>query len=56
LRKSSTVWIWQQGKRTDVYKILLNYKDGPIEKKAGKGPNLKKSLIATFKYYRLVGN
>jgi hypothetical protein len=37
LRKSAMVWIWQHGKRTDYYKIILNYVI-----KLMKGPNFKK--------------
>jgi hypothetical protein len=43
LRKYSTVWIWQHGKRTDDYKIRLNclrkLMKNKSEKGAGKGPS-----------------
>ncbi len=43
MRKSSTVWIWQHGKRTDDYKTILNcvrkLMKKKEEKEAGKGPN-----------------
>jgi hypothetical protein len=43
LRKSSVVWIWQDDKRTDDYKLILNFVGNLMknksEKEAGKGQN-----------------
>ncbi len=48
MRKSSTVCIWQHGKRTDDYKIILNYvrkiDEKLMRKEAGKGPNERNLL------------
>ncbi len=46
LRKSTMVWIWQDDKRTDDYKIILNcvrkLMKHKSEKEGGKGLSLKK--------------
>jgi hypothetical protein len=41
----SMVWIWLHDKRTDDYKIILNYVGKLMKnKEAGKGPNFKKRV------------
>jgi hypothetical protein len=46
MRKSSMVWIWENDKRTDDYKIILNcvrkLMKNISEKVAGKGPSFFK--------------